>query len=148
MKILLKKSLKCTIISSFLIGFSALANEEETNELQQITSKVDVNFVLGTAFLGKVCTKNGCSKMMGVGSQHSTNLVQNDQVCVSVLVAPAPYYSVRYEYLFKLTENANSEINFWGVTLSPRYNFSEASIGFVGSRTTYGKNPCEDLWGN
>jgi hypothetical protein len=147
MKILLKKSLKCAIVSSFLIGFSALASEEEKNEDQQ-SAKVDVNFVLGTAFLGKVCTKNGCSNMMRVGSQHSTRLVQNDQVCVSVLVAPAPYYSVRYEYFFDLTKNADSEINFWGVTLSPRYNFSESSIKFVGSRTTYGKNPCEDQLGN
>jgi len=125
----MKNILNIFMIMFGLNSFYALGNQ----------GKVNVNFVPGTAFLAKVCTKNGCSTEKGVGQSHQDQLDVGDVVCVSVAGA----FFKRYEYFFKVTnDNGDSNISFWGAFFYPKYFYDYQYIEYFDYKTNEGNFAC------
>ncbi|RDB35999.1 hypothetical protein [Spirobacillus cienkowskii] len=117
------------ILNFFIVIFGLSSVCAFSNDFNQ--KKVSINFVPGTAFLAKVCTKNGCSTEKAVGQSHQDYLNVGDYVCVSVAGA----FFKRYEYFFKITNSGESYINFWGPFFYPKYFYDYNFIQYFDYKT-------------
>ncbi|MBX9839349.1 hypothetical protein [Silvanigrella sp.] len=114
-----KLAIFINLITTSLLAFS---NENSnTNESAIKNGDVTVNFVAGTAFMASVCTDSGCSSFKFVGQSVKVPLSEGQDVCVSIYILPG----VSTDVYFKKLNDKNDTINFWGMTASEHFNYTE-----------------------
>lgn len=122
MKILskiLKLAVFFNLTASSLFAFSNVKSDKNESTIKN--GNVMVNFVAGTAFMASVCTESGCSSFKFVGQSVKVPLSEGQEVCVSIYVLPG----VSTDIYFKKLNNKNDTINFWGMTASEHFNYTE-----------------------
>ncbi len=112
-------------------------------------TRTDVNLIAGTAFVADILKQNEAFMDaqnecigVGVGAYCRSELKQDEQFCVSVVVWPWPM--IRKEFYFTNTnENIkDAKLSFWGASFDPKYSNDNEGISLLNTATVYSDTGC------
>ncbi len=108
-----------------------------------------MNLIAGTAFVADILKQNEAFMDaqnecigVGVGAYCRSELKQDEQFCVSVVVWPWPM--IRKEFYFKNTNGniRDAKLSFWGASFDPKYSNDNEGISLVNTATVYSDTGC------
>ncbi len=112
-------------------------------------TRTDVNLIAGTAFVADILkqnesfmdAQNECIGV-GVGAYCRSELKQDEQFCVSVVMWPWPM--IRKEFYFKDTNGnfKDVKLSFWGASFDPKYSNDNEGISLLNTATVYSDIGC------
>ncbi len=112
-------------------------------------TRTDVNLITGTAFVADILKQNEAFMDaqnecvgVGLGAYCRSELNQDEQFCVSVVVWPWPM--IRKEFYLKNTNGniKDAKLSFWGTSFDPKYSNDNEGISLLNTATVYSDTGC------